>query len=292
MTDDIDLDAYFARIGYTGPREPTLAVLRELHRLHPRAIPFENIDVLLGRGIKVDLASIQAKLVAGGRGGYCFEHNGLFSAVLKALGFRVTDLAARVQWGRPEGALGPRTHRLSRVETEDGPYQVDVGFGGITQTAPLRFEAGIEQDTGLGWFRFVAIGDDLQLQFRLPSGWAPVYQLEHAPQQPVDYELLNWWISTHPASPFTANLAAAWVGEDRRYSVFNNQLSIYPHAGGVEKQVLSAAELEALMHDTFGLTRPADPATLAALYETIQARPPRGEQQAPEKAEERAQERG
>jgi N-hydroxyarylamine O-acetyltransferase len=267
MSESIDLPAYFARIGYGGPYDPTLAVLRALHALHPRAIPFENLDVLLKRPVRVDPASVQAKLVAGGRGGYCFEHNALFSAVLKALGFGVTDLAARVQWGRPDGPVGPRTHRLLRVETPDGPYQADVGFGGVTQTAPLRLIAGAEQAEGAGAFRLVAAGDDeLQLQFKLPSGWSPMYQFAQTPQAPVDYELANWFVSTHPDSPFIANLMAAWVGEDRRYALLNNALSVYRHDGGVEKHVLGAAELEALMHETFGLARPGDDAAVAALY--------------------------
>ena len=283
MTDALDLDAYFARIGYDGPREPTLAVLKALHDLHPRTIPFENLDVLLGREVKIDLGSIQAKLVGGGRGGYCFEHNGLFAAVLRALGFRVTEMAARVQWGRPEGLVGPRTHRFSRVETEDGPYHADVGFGGNTQTTPLKFEAGAEGDTGAGRFRLMDVGDnEMQLQFLLPAGWAPIYQFDAARQHPVDYELGNWYVSTHPNSPFVSNLMAAWVGPDRRYALFNNQMSVYPHGGGVEKHVLTAAELEAMMHDTFGLARPVPPEALSALYQRIHDTPippARGEKQ-------------
>ena len=273
MTDAIDLDAYFARIGYDGPREPTLPVLQALHRLHPRAIPFENLDVLLGRRVRLDLASVQAKLVAGRRGGYCFEHNNLFSAVLKAMGFAVTDLAARVLWGRPEGAAAARTHRLLRVETPDGPYQADVGFGGITQTAPLPFHAGAELDTGSGAFRLAPApggdGNEWRLEFRLPAGWAPVYQLAHTPHHPIDYELSNWFVSTHPDSPFVSNLMAAWVAEDGRYALMNNALSVYPDAGGVERRELSARELEALMHDTFGVARPVDADALSALYDRL-----------------------
>jgi N-hydroxyarylamine O-acetyltransferase len=283
MTEDLDLDAYFARIGYSGPREPTLVVLRALHLAHPRAIPFENLDVLLGRGVRIDLGSIQSKLVDGGRGGYCFEHNGLFAAVLRGIGFEVTEMAARVQWGRPEAVLGPRTHRFSRVETEEGPFHADVGFGGNTQTMPIPFAAGAEVDTGAGRFRLVEAGEQqMQLQFLLPAGWAPVYQFELTPQQPVDYELMNWWVSTHPASPFLTNLMAAWVGPDRRYALFNNQLSIYPHDGGVQKLNLSAAELESVMHDTFGLARPLPPEPLSALYQRIHDLPAiaaRGEKQ-------------
>ncbi len=261
MSESIDLDAYFRRIGYDGPREPTLTVLRDLHHLHPRAIPFENLDVLLGRGVRVDIGSIQDKLVRGRRGGYCFEHNHLFSAVLKALGFEVTDLAARVQWNRPEGAATPRTHRLVKVRTFEGVYQADVGFGGLTQTAPLRLEAGAED----GGYCLVAVGDELQLQFRLPAGWAPVYQFDETPQQAADYELANWFVSTHPSSPFLSSLLAAWVGPGRRYALYNRELSVYPEAGGAEKRELTPAEVEALLHETFGLARP-DGADLAAIY--------------------------
>ena len=233
MSDALDLDAYFARIGYDGPREPTLAVLQGLHARHPRAIPFENLDPLQGRTPKLDLASLQAKLVAGRRGGYCFEHNTLFTAVLRALGFQVTPLAGRVLWNRPEdSAPPPRTHMLLRVETEAGPHLADVGFGGMVKTAPLRLAPGGEQDTGHGVFRLVPLADAaLRLEARLPERWAPMYQFDQAPQAPMDYELANWFVATHPASPFTDNLMAAWVTEDRRYAVLDNRLSIH-HRGG------------------------------------------------------------
>jgi N-hydroxyarylamine O-acetyltransferase len=265
-TPDLDLDAYFARIRYRGPWEPTLEVLRELCALHPRAIPFENLDVLLKRPVRVDLASIQAKLVEGRRGGYCFEQNGLFAAVLRTLGFDVTPLAARVQWARPEGHVGARTHMLLRIELPEGAFLADVGFGGMTLTAPLRVEPEAEQDTGRGVFRLAPIGEELQLQARLPAGWAPMYQLSLTPQQPIDYEMYNWFVSTHPGSPFTTNLMAAWVAEDRRYGLANNQLSIHHQDGASERRLLTAAELEAMLHETFGLARPAGPAELAALY--------------------------
>src|SRR5262245_7642218 len=100
----IDLDAYCERIGYTGPRTPTLATLSAIHALHPRAIAFENLDPLLRRSVKLDAAALEAKLVEGGRGGWCFEQNGLFKLVLEALGFRVTGLGGRVLWNRTDSA--------------------------------------------------------------------------------------------------------------------------------------------------------------------------------------------
>ena len=263
MNDVIDLDAYFARIGYGGAREPTLAALQALHAAHPHAIPFENLDVLLGRRIRLDLASLQAKLVEGRRGGYCFEHNLLFGEVLRALGFGVTDLAGRVQW---MGRTGPRTHMLLRVETPDGPHLADVGFGGMVKTAALPLRPGMEQDTGHGLFRLVPRGDELQLQAMLPDGWEPMYQFGPAPQTLADYEMANWYVATHEASPFTSNLMVGWVTPERRYGLTNNLLSIHQRGGQTEKHRLSAPELDSLMHDTFGLARPGDAQALAALY--------------------------
>ena len=127
----LDLDAYLARIGYDGPREPTLEVLRAIHAAHPAAIPFEAIDVLLDRGVDISLPAVQAKLIAGRRGGYCFEQNTLFLAVLRELGFDVEPLLARVVWMRPADApAGPRTHMVLRVTLEGRPWLADVGFGG------------------------------------------------------------------------------------------------------------------------------------------------------------------
>lgn len=264
MSESIDLKAYFARIGYDGSQEPTLETLKALHALHPRAIPFENLDVLLKRPVRLDPMSLQRKLIESRRGGYCFEQNGLFAHVLRAIGFDVAGYAARVQWMMPAERVGPRTHMLLKVELVDGPWLVDVGFGGLTKTAPIMLKADREQDTGRGWFRLIPIGDELQVQAKLPDGWFPMYQFAPIPQEPVDYELANWFVSTHEASPFTANLIAAWVAADRRYGLFNNQLSIHHEGGETEKRVLSASELDQLLHDTFGIGRAEGTAELYA----------------------------
>jgi N-hydroxyarylamine O-acetyltransferase len=132
----IDLDAYFDRIGYSGPREPTLEVLRALHRLHPAAIPFENIDVLLGHGIDISPAEVDAKLIGARRGGYCFEQNNLFERVLTALGFQVEGPLGRVVWMAPPAApTPPRTHRALKIVLDGETWLADVGFGGAVLTA-------------------------------------------------------------------------------------------------------------------------------------------------------------
>jgi hypothetical protein len=128
----IDLDAYFARVGYQGPRAPTLDTLRALHRLHPAAIAFENLDPLLKRPVRLDVGALMDKLVHAHRGGYCYEHNIFFQAVLRAIGFTVASLAARVQWNVPPDTDTPRYHMLLRIDLVDGPYIADVGFGRLT----------------------------------------------------------------------------------------------------------------------------------------------------------------
>ena len=155
MAEALDLAAYFARIGFTGEATPSLDTLRRLHLLHPAAIPFENLGAFIGEEIPLDSASLQRKLVAGGRGGWCFEHNLLFAAMLRAIGFRLTTLAARVRWNAPPKELRPRSHMLLQVHLSEGDYIADVGFGGQVMTGPLRLEPGIEQPTPHEPFRLV-----------------------------------------------------------------------------------------------------------------------------------------
>src|SRR6266511_3875640 len=144
--DPDDLAAYLGRIGLTRPLAADLESLAAIQWAHVTHIPFENLDILLGRGIAIDLPSVVAKLVRGGRGGYCFEHNALLAAVLEELGYGVTRLAARVRWM----ATGPtpRTHMLLGVDVPPGPnaerYLVDVGFGGTCPTVPMPLVAGAE----------------------------------------------------------------------------------------------------------------------------------------------------
>src|ERR1700761_9581588 len=147
MSHTVNLDHYFARIGYEGPRAATLEVLQALHRLHPRAIPFENLNPLTRRPVQLDLESVERKLVTEHRGGYCFEQNALFANVLMQLGFEITPLLARVLWGRESAAIPPRTHMVLRVDIDNEAWIADVGFGSVTLIAPLRLSAGAAQST-------------------------------------------------------------------------------------------------------------------------------------------------
>lgn len=271
MAADVDVDAYFRRIGYKGDRGPSLETLRALHVLHPDAIPFENLDPLLKRPVHLDPASLERKLVHEARGGYCYEHNLLFADVLKALGFPVAGLAARVVWSLPDGVATPRTHMLLRVEVEGALYIADVGFGGQVMTAPLRLAPDVEQATPHEPFRLIGAGGSFVLQSRIRDAWVPLYRFDLQEQFRIDYEVANWYVSTHPSSVFVDNLLAARTTADRRCTLRNNQMAVHHLHGATEKRALADANAirEALQNE-FRLILPAAPGldeTLARLAE-------------------------
>lgn len=239
MSDTLDLEAYFKRIGYDGPREPTLETLCALHLKHPAAIPFENLNPILGLPVPIDLPSIEAKLVHAKRGGYCFEQNALFWAVLQKLGFTATGLAARVLRGGRPAAQSPRSHMLLRIEMPDAAYIADIGFGSTTLTAPLRLFDESAQETPHGRFRVAKIGEEYEEQAELDGEWQPQYRFALQQYYPQDYESLNWYRATHPQSPFVNILQVARALPDRRLGLRDNQYAIRYLDGRSEKRVLA-----------------------------------------------------
>jgi N-hydroxyarylamine O-acetyltransferase len=268
---DDDLVSYLDRIGCAGLREPTLATLRGIIAAHATAIPFENIDVLLGRGVRLDTASLTGKLVRGGRGGYCFEHNTLLLHALGALGFAVEGFAARVLWGRPEGDPTARSHMLLRVSLPEGEFLADVGFGGVTLTAPLRFVIGPEQETPHEPHRLVAVDDgETELQARLDGEWARLYQFLPLRQLPIDYEQANWFTSTYPESLFTNHLLMARPEPDRRYALFDREFTVRYRDGRVERRRLAdAADLAEVLRNCFRVAPSAAERDAPAVWERL-----------------------
>ena len=257
---DIDLAAYFDRIGYGGPAAPTLDALREVHRLHVAAIPFENLSPLIGDEVPLDLGALQAKLVRGGRGGYCFEHNLLLWAALAAMGFEVQGLAARVLWGAPPDApVRHRSHMVLLVDLPEGPFVADVGFGGMTLSAPLALETGVAQPTPHEPFRLVeAEGGAYDLEAEAGGRWLALYRFDLAPQLPVDYGPLNWFVATHPSSPFPSHLLAARAEPHRRLALFDARLTVRERdRPAVERTLTSLDDLGRVLADDFGIDLPA-----------------------------------
>lgn len=256
-SDAIHLDAYFKRIGYSGDVSPTLETLQAIHLHHAIAIPFENLTPLLKQPVLLDLPSLEKKLIHDRRGGYCLEQNLLLRSVLIALGFRVKNLAARVLWNLPERTIAPRTHMLLQVEIDNKPYLADVGFGGLAQTAPLSLTPDIEQQTTHEPFRLIANAETYTLQAKLDHKWKSLYRFDLQEQHLSDYEVSNWYVSTHPNSRFVTSLIAARPEVARRYSLLNNQLTIRYLDGRTERHILeSVTEFRTTLEDLFCLQLP------------------------------------
>jgi N-hydroxyarylamine O-acetyltransferase len=263
---EADLDAYLQRIGYEGDAAPTLATLRAIHYGHATSIAFENLTPLLRQQVPLDLPALVEKLVYGGRGGWCFEQNLLLSHVLRALGFRVSGLAARVRWNLPDEVITARGHMLLRVELDEGPHVADVGFGGLTLTTPLRLAPGQAQPTPHEPFRLVEHGAGYALQAHLGDEWRTLYSFDLQEQHQVDYEVSNWYLATNPRSHFLSSLIAARPDAGRRYALRNNQLSVHHRDGPSERRTLtSVAELCTVLERDFRLRLPEGSALEDAL---------------------------
>jgi N-hydroxyarylamine O-acetyltransferase len=253
----LDLDSYLKRTGYSGPRTATLETLRALHLKHPLSIPFENLDTLTGRPVRLDLRSLEAKLVHSRRGGYCFEQNLLFKHVLAGFGFDVTALAARVVWERPAETRA-RTHMVLLVALEDGRYICDVGFGGLTATAPLKLTTDVEQPTPHETFRVARAGSEFAVEARVRGEWKRLYRFDLQEQLDVDIEVLNHYVMSHAESPMRSRLIAARAAADRRFGLGSGIFSVHHLHGETEqRRVGNVDELKHILGSTFGIDVPA-----------------------------------
>ncbi len=265
--DTIDLEAYFQRIGYSGARTASLPTLEAIHACHTNAIAFENLSPLLGQPVLLDLPALQHKLVDAGRGGYCFEQNGLLRLALAALGFQVTSLVARVLWGVPAGVMTPRSHMLLMVHIDDVPYICDVGFGGSTLPTPIRLTPNIAQSTSHEPFRLIQAEDSYILQIYFAQTWQSLYQFDLQPQYPADYEVSNWHVSTHPKSLFVNSLMVSRLKKGCRYSLHDNRFAIHCLNGATEHRVLTTAEeLRWVLDREFRLVLPDHPDIESVLH--------------------------
>src|SRR5215470_8104035 len=210
-----DQDAWLSRIGYKGSRVPELESLRGLVAAHSASISYESIDVLLDRPPRLDLETLQRKMIARRRGGYCFEQNFLFRAGLRSLGFDVTSLQARVVRGLQIDAPRPMLHMILQVNLPEGPYLADVGFGNLAPTAPLKLAPDLEQETPHEVMRFIRMGDELTLQSKLGERWEHIYRVVFLARVDAEYEICNWFTGTHPDSPYRNNIIAARPGPNR-----------------------------------------------------------------------------
>lgn len=256
----VDLDAYFKRIGYAGSREPCLPTLHALTRAHAQVIPFENIDVLLGRGASLEPTAIFDKLVAHRRGGYCFEQNGLFLLVLRQLGFRARALGARVRLRITDRAVLPRrTHMLLEVTLGNARWLTDVGIGIATLTRALQLVPDVEQATPHDRRRLLHDGRRWFLQLWRDDAWIDVYQFTLDDFPPVDRDVANWYTSTHPGDSFSNELMVALARPDGgRSALFNGVLTRHRPSGPPERHPVRTPARLAWALEQLGITLAPD----------------------------------
>jgi len=258
----LDVDAYLARIGYQGQLTPGGEALRDLHRAHASAIPFENLEILLGRPLPLDLPSLEEKLIRHRRGGYCYEHNLLFAALAERLGYPVTRFLGRVR--RQDDRPGPLTHMVLVVHADGVSWLADVGFGaGLLEPIPLTDEATVAQEE---WtYRLERHGRHWRLGTLDPNGWSELYRFTEEPQHRVDYEVANYYTATHPDSPFVGKMVVMRTQPGARHRLIGDQLTTTHPDGTNQRRQVAAGQLSEVLAEVFGIElEPDDAARLAS----------------------------
>lgn len=217
----MDISSYLRRINYEGDLRPTAETLKQLHRAHLSAVPFENLDIHLGREIKLDQAALTKKIVEDNRGGFCYELNGLFAALLTALGFDVVMLSARVS--SAAGVFGPEFDHLALQVSLDERWLADVGFGD-SFVEPLLLDEPGEQVQPCGSFRIDRTGDALVLMQRESDEWNAQYQFTLQPRRLEDFSEMCRYHQTSPDSPFTRKRVCTLATEDGRVTLSEKRL--------------------------------------------------------------------
>jgi N-hydroxyarylamine O-acetyltransferase len=210
---------------------------------------------MLGCPPKLDVAALQAKMIAGGRGGYCFEQNMLFRAGLRSLGYRITSLQGRVVRGMAIDAPRPAIHMLLQVELPEGLYLADVGFGNLAPTSALLLNPLVEQETPHEVMRFIDVGGELTLQARLKHGWEHIYRVIPYPRYDGEYEIVNWYTGTHPDTPYQGNIIVAKPGSNRtRITMYNARVTVRDAVGRADKRWLERdSDYHDVLRGEFGL---------------------------------------
>ena len=264
-----DLALYLRRLGFDAPPAPTLETLRQLQLRHTGVFPFENLTTLSGEPVLIDLPSVEKKVLHEGRGGYCYELNNLYLALLQSLGFEARGISGRVVMGQPEGAWTARTHRLSLVTLDGVRYISDVGFGGMVPTAPLLLDTADEQPTPHESYRIEQHADGYTLSARVADEWRAMYIFDLQRQEDIDYAVGNWYVSTHPESTFARQLMVARTGEGWRRTLNNGSFAIHRLGRDSERrQVADVQELIDLLESEFDIRVPPQ-ATLVRTLERL-----------------------
>jgi len=252
----LDPAAYLKRIGYSGPKDPTASVLINIHRAHMLSVPFENLDIFLGREIICDERRLVRKIVEENRGGFCYELNGALAALLRRLGFRVTLLSARVP--RPDGSLAPEFDHLTlRVDLDD-PWLADVGFGDLF-LEPLKLIPGVEQEQAGRKFRISQLNDSFLLErTEADASWKKQYVFTLQPRQLAEFASMCRYHQTSPESHFTQKRLCSLATADGRITVSDRRLIITVD-GRKEERILGSDDVrQRALKEYFGIVLSSD----------------------------------
>jgi len=257
MTCAIDLPAYLRRIGFEGAARPDAATLRALAAAHVAAIPFENLDPFLGIPIALELPRLERKLVEFGRGGYCFEQNFVFREALRAIGYPVQGLIARVLWQRDEHDITAQSHMLLRVEIDGESWLADVGFGGMVLPGALRLVPELEQATTHEPYRLLERDGVWRMQALVRGQWLTLYRFDLQPKEDVDYVVANHYSSTFPESHFLHGLNIARTAPARRLTLRNRDFAVHTLGGEtVRRSLVDTDEILDVLEREFLLRLP------------------------------------
>jgi N-hydroxyarylamine O-acetyltransferase len=273
MSQKVNVNAYFERIGFAGSIAPTLATLEAIHGLHSAAIPFENLDPVMGRPVRLDQASLEQKLLHEKRGGYCFEQNTLLSNILGDLDYTVRSFAARMLWGHPEGGAKTISHMVLVVDIAGAGYLCDVGCSIFRLTAPLKLRDGTEQQIGETLYRLSKNEQMWLLEVKHDEKWHGLYQFELVEQSEHDIAAINGMVEAEYFN--RALLFAVRADKDGRLSLSGNRLSIHRPGQARERRYAESVEaLKTMLGETMRLTLPTGDDLDPALQRVIDAAPP------------------
>jgi N-hydroxyarylamine O-acetyltransferase len=266
----LDLQTYLKRLGYSSAPPPTLETLCELQLRHTAEFPFETLSTMLRTPVHVDPPRVQEKLLRQGRGGYCFELNRLFLLLLQALGFEARGLTGRVVIGGPEDAQTARTHMLVLVTLDGVRYIADVGVGSMVPTGPLLLDSEAQQATPHEPYRLSLADGTYTLRALVDGSWRAMYLFDLQTVADIDYRVANWYVSTHPDSPFLGQLFVARTGPRLRKTLNNGSFAIHRLGETSERvQLRDVDTVLEVLRDEFAIQVPEHPELRATIERLI-----------------------
>jgi len=249
----MNIDAYLKRISYSGSLEPAADTLRDLQLAHLLTVPFENLSIHSGEPIVLEENALFGKIVERRRGGFCYEANGLFAGLLRALGFEVAMLGAGV--ANSQGEFGPNFDHMTLMVTLSDRWLVDVGFGD-SFLEPLLLDSRAEQVQGTRRFKIVDDHDHLILLRRnLDADWEPQYRFTLQTYSFADYEEMCQFHQTSPDSHFTKGRICSRATADGRVSLSEMRLitTSGPKQRRDERTLKDRDEYDRVLRDQFGI---------------------------------------